>query len=339
MTRTEKLPFPIHRVAADARPFQLKTMFHLEKITSLDLPELAPYHTMRRSVEHEAQGIFVAEGEKVVRRLLESRLKSCPCCCPKNIWTPFARCSTRARKISPSISRKENCSRRSSALRFIKACSPSEKFRRPWRWANLLANSPKPRLLVALDELSNAENLGAIARNAVAFGVQALIAGETCSSPFLRRAVRNSMGTIFQLPVLELKENAEGSPIEKIPDGSRGRSPPNFGAELRDLRTRGVRCIAAHPHADGRTLSQADFSAIAASFSAAKATAFPKRFGKLRRSGGDPDGERRGFAECRRGGGGFSLRGKPAAEENLNRRDAEAQRKKFLLSASLRLCG
>jgi len=48
-------------------------MFHIEKISSLDLPELAPYRTMRRSVEHEAQGIFIAEGEKVTRRLLESR--------------------------------------------------------------------------------------------------------------------------------------------------------------------------------------------------------------------------------------------------------------------------
>ena len=48
-------------------------MFHIEKISSFDQPELAPYRTMRRSAEHEAQGIFVAEGEKVVRRLLESR--------------------------------------------------------------------------------------------------------------------------------------------------------------------------------------------------------------------------------------------------------------------------
>ena len=52
-----------------------------------------------------------------------------------------------------------------------------------------------------MDELSNAENLGVLVRNCVAFGVHGLIVGETCSSPFLRRAVRNSMGTIFQLPV------------------------------------------------------------------------------------------------------------------------------------------
>ncbi len=43
-----------------------------QKIESLDLPELQPYRTMRRQHEHRQQGIFVAEGEKVVRRLLES---------------------------------------------------------------------------------------------------------------------------------------------------------------------------------------------------------------------------------------------------------------------------
>ena len=44
-------------------------MFHLHPIESLELPELAPYRTMKRPVSHEALGIFVAEGEKVVRRL------------------------------------------------------------------------------------------------------------------------------------------------------------------------------------------------------------------------------------------------------------------------------
>src|SRR5438105_3402068 len=47
-------------------------MFEVQKIESLDLPELAPYRTMRRQLEHREQGLFVAEGEKVVRRLLAS---------------------------------------------------------------------------------------------------------------------------------------------------------------------------------------------------------------------------------------------------------------------------
>ena len=41
-------------------------MYHPQKIESFDLPELQPYRTMRRQHEHRQQGIFVAEGEKVV---------------------------------------------------------------------------------------------------------------------------------------------------------------------------------------------------------------------------------------------------------------------------------
>src|SRR5215831_432672 len=48
-------------------------MVCVQKIESLEMPELLPYRTMRRQMEHRQQGIFVAEGEKVVRRLLESR--------------------------------------------------------------------------------------------------------------------------------------------------------------------------------------------------------------------------------------------------------------------------
>ena len=47
-------------------------MYCLQKIESFDLPELQPYRTMQRQHEHRELGIYVAEGEKVVRRLLES---------------------------------------------------------------------------------------------------------------------------------------------------------------------------------------------------------------------------------------------------------------------------
>jgi hypothetical protein len=48
-------------------------MFRVRSIDSFDLPELQPYRTMRRQQEQRDLGFFVAEGEKVVRRLLESK--------------------------------------------------------------------------------------------------------------------------------------------------------------------------------------------------------------------------------------------------------------------------
>jgi tRNA G18 (ribose-2'-O)-methylase SpoU len=76
-------------------------------------------------------------------------------------------------------------------------------------------------------------------RNCAAFGVQALFVGETCSSPYLRRAVRNSMGTVFKLPVMECTDLAQS---------------------LQDLRTMRMRCIAAHLAPDNRYLSRTNFA-------------------------------------------------------------------------------
>ncbi len=125
----------------------------------------------------------------------------------------------------------------------------------PTPLAEILAAGPKPQLLVAVDELANAENLGALMRNCVAFGVHALLVGETSSSPYLRRSVRNSMGAIFQLPVWEARRANQVAQVRRDDP-----APFSMAQTLRELRARGVRCIAAHPHASGRTLSQADFS-------------------------------------------------------------------------------
>jgi tRNA G18 (ribose-2'-O)-methylase SpoU len=104
---------------------------------------------------------------------------------------------------------------------------------------DVVARSPQPRLLAAADSLSSAENLGALVRNCAAFNAQALIVSETCTSPFLRRAVRSSMGAVFHLPIVESTSLAQA---------------------LRDLRAHGIRCVAAHPHAEGRTLAQANLA-------------------------------------------------------------------------------
>jgi TrmH family RNA methyltransferase len=62
--------------------------------------------------------------------------------------------------------------------------------------------------------------------------------GETSSHPYLRRSVRNSMGAIFKMPLVE---------------------PPCLAEALRQLSRHGVRAVAAHPHAERRALPQAAF--------------------------------------------------------------------------------
>lgn len=244
-------------------------MFHTQKISSFDAPELRPYATLRRPLEHRQQGIFVAESEKVVRRLLESKLTVVSVVLPEK-WLEEYRPLLEARpeNVTVYLAEKQVLETLIGFTMFQGVLAVG-KVPPPILLEEILAKSPSPKLFAAVDELANAENLGALVRNCVAFGVHGLIVGETSSSPYLRRAVRNSMGTIFQLPVVELNQkrgphesNAELRRREISNDGSRGHSPHQnltLAQTICELRSRGVRCIAAHPHTDKKVLSQVDF--------------------------------------------------------------------------------
>jgi tRNA G18 (ribose-2'-O)-methylase SpoU len=213
-------------------------MFRAEKIESFDRPELQPYNTMRRHVEHRAQGLFVAEGEKVVRRLLASHFSVISVVAPERWLRELEPLLLARPEDIPVYLAEKKLLEQLTGFSMYQGLLAVGKIPEPEPLDRILARSAAPRLLAAVDGLSSAENLGALVRNCVALHVQALIVGETSSSPYLRRAVRNSMGTIFQLSVAEV---------------------PNLVQTLRFLREQGIRCIAAHPHVTGRILSQADF--------------------------------------------------------------------------------
>ena len=231
-------------------------MLRVEKISSFDLPELQPYATMRRPAEQERQGIFVAEGTKVVQRLLESRFTVVSVVLPDKWLDDFHRLlEARPEPITVYLAEKKTLETLTGFSMFQGVLAVG-KVPPPVSFDDILSKNQKPLLFVAVDALTNAENLGALVRNCVAFGVQALIVGETSSSPFLRRAVRNSMGTIFQLPVIELAKLGLRHRFKTRPHATQ----MSLAEGLKELRARGVRCIAAHPHTDKKFLSQADFS-------------------------------------------------------------------------------
>jgi tRNA G18 (ribose-2'-O)-methylase SpoU len=214
-------------------------MLDVRVIDSLDLPELEPYRTMKRPLDHQRQNIFVSEGEKVLRRLLESQLGVVSVLLPEKWFRdlePLLR--SRPEQIQAFVAEKEQLEKL-TGFSMYQGVMAVGKIPARVSFETILQRAPRPFLFAAVDGLSSAENLGVVVRNCAAFGVQALLVGETSSSPYLRRAVRSSMGTIFRLPAIEVA---------------------NLAGTLRDLRSQGVRPIAAHPHVEGRTLSQADFS-------------------------------------------------------------------------------
>ncbi|HNQ73573.1 MAG TPA: RNA methyltransferase [Verrucomicrobiota bacterium] len=216
-------------------------MFHLEPITSLERPELSPYRTLRRPREHRERGLFVAEGDKVVHRLLASSLEVLSVLLPEPRLAEYVPALQNRPEQIPVY-----CVTERGALEALVGFSLFQGVMAIARippappLPRLLSGLPRPRLVVAADGLTSAENIGVLVRNCVAFGAQALVAGETCASPYLRRAVRNSMGAVFALPVIEVG---------------------NLGRTLAELRELGVRCLAAHPHTQQQALPAANLRA------------------------------------------------------------------------------
>jgi tRNA G18 (ribose-2'-O)-methylase SpoU len=63
-----------------------------------------------------------------------------------------------------------------------------------------------PRRLGVLEGLNDHENLGSIARSAVALGIDGLLLDPRCADPLYRRSVRVSMGHVLTLPFAVLSE-------------------------------------------------------------------------------------------------------------------------------------
>jgi len=214
-------------------------MLRSKVIDDLNAPELAPYRTLRQMEEHRAKGIFVAQGEKVVQTLLKSEFKVISMITSEE-WLDRVRPLLEARGeiVDAFIGSKKVLMELTGHSIYQPILAIGRIPRQP-TIESMLMSLPRPYLLAALDGLSNAENIGATVRNAAAMGIQGLIIGETSCSPWLRRAVRTSMGGILSLPCVHVED---------------------LSLTLRNLREQGIETVACHPRPDGVQLDDVDFS-------------------------------------------------------------------------------
>ncbi len=213
-------------------------MYQVQKVESLNIPELEPYLTLRHTEEHRRKGIFVAEGEKVVRRLLETDYTIVSMLLTP-AWLPVLERSLQERpeSIQVFLAEKQKMEQL-TGFPFYQGVLAVAKIPRLPALGEVLASNPRPYFFAAIDSVLNAQNLGLVVRNCAGLGAQALLVGETSGRPFLRRAVRNSMGSLFWLPVVELTDLVQSLSV---------------------LRAHGVKSWAAHPSPSGKRLSQAAF--------------------------------------------------------------------------------
>ncbi len=214
-------------------------MISITPINDLNEPGISIYRSLKGKAL-ERNGIFIAEGEKVVRALLKSKLRIISALMTEKWYE----------KLRSEIEKKA----KKGFQVYIAGQKEMEKIvgfhlhqgimataetppKLSLKQASKLWNSP--HLLLAVNGIKDPENAGLIVRNSLAFGVDTLIVDKNSCDPYLRRAVRVSIGAIFKLPVVY---------IDRLPEA------------LNWLKQKfKTRIIAAAPDPANQSLNKTDF--------------------------------------------------------------------------------
>ena len=184
---------------------------NITEITDFDAPELDVYARLTENqllnrAEPE-KGMFIAESPKVIERALNAG------CVPVS-------CLVEKRQIENEIE---------EVMEVLKRCSQVPVYTAEFEvltkltgfalTRGMLCAMYRPKLptmeeicrgarrIAVLEEVVNPTNVGAIFRSAAALNMDAVILTAGCSNPLYRRAIRVSMGTVFQIPWTILDKN------------------------------------------------------------------------------------------------------------------------------------
>jgi tRNA G18 (ribose-2'-O)-methylase SpoU len=213
----------------------------VRRVSSLELEELGPFRTLKRPVAHARLGIFVAEGEKVVRRLLDSGLPVVSLLLTP-AWLDQLRESGHLQGreevtvflAEPDLLREIVGFNIHQGVMAVGRIPPEAS----------LGALPEPHLLMAFDGLRISENVGVVVRNCAGLGVDAIVVGESSCSPYLRRAVRNSMGAVFGMQVFHAADLCHALQGVRRQYGTRiVAADPHASTRLADVSFKGNVCI------------------------------------------------------------------------------------------------
>ncbi len=159
--------------------------------------ELDPFRNLKDRHVKARDGLFVAEGREVVRRLLQSSLDLHSLLLTPGKYEQLKDCIGRDSHVFVADLDQIESIAGFNVHRGALACG--------YRPANpnlrsLARHMPVDGPIVAMENITDAQNVGVIIRNAAAFGAPFVILA-SCCDPFYRRSIRVSMGNVFRLPV------------------------------------------------------------------------------------------------------------------------------------------
>jgi tRNA G18 (ribose-2'-O)-methylase SpoU len=194
-----------------------------------DYVRLTDVH-LRRSLE-VAHGLFVAEGELVIRRAIEAGYPVRSLLITSDRLAALADlaggCPGPVYVVAPEIARQLTGYRVHRG-----ALASMQRLPLP-PVAEVIGGA---RRLVVLEDIVDHTNVGAIFRCAAALGFDAVVLAPRCADPLYRRSVRVSMGAVFAVPYARLEDWREG---------------------LAQIRAAGFRLLALTPASDAVPIDQA----------------------------------------------------------------------------------
>jgi tRNA G18 (ribose-2'-O)-methylase SpoU len=179
------------------------------RVTAADDPRLADYVRLtdvhlRRSLE-AAAGLFIAEGEKVIRRAVAAGY-------------PVRSMLVADDKLAAI----DDLARQVDAPLYVLPAAVAERLTGFLVHRGALASMqrlplPPPaavlagaRRVVVLEDIVDHANVGAVFRCAAALGFDAVLLAPRCADPLYRRAVKVSMGAVFAVPYTRLTDWRDG---------------------------------------------------------------------------------------------------------------------------------
>ena len=176
-------------------------MPNIIEITDFSAPELDIYARLTEGQllnRHEPEkGIFIAESPKVIERALDAG------CVPISLLMETRHVGTQARDII------QRCGEIPVYTAEFHVLTQLTGFHLTRGMLCAMYRPPLPgledvcggaRRIAVLENVMNPTNIGAVFRSAAALGMDAILLTAACSNPLYRRAIRVSMGTVFQIP-------------------------------------------------------------------------------------------------------------------------------------------
>lgn len=192
-------------------------MPNIIEIDAFNAPELDIYARLTENQllnRHEPdKGMFIAESPKVIERALNAG------CIPVSLLLEKKHINGQAKNI---IAHCKNIPVYTAEFDILTKLTGFELTRgalcamyRP-KFPSIEDICKNARRIAILENIMNPTNIGAIFRSAAALNMDAVLLTPACSNPLYRRAIRVSMGTVFQIPWTFIGEKSEDWTINGI---------------------------------------------------------------------------------------------------------------------------